>query len=95
MNSDNNFQVSGLDTPGSHRQELHKTGLNDQNQLAATEQIVPDKLPWIRPSVKDGGLNLSDVGECDMDSASTQYLLHSNTKFHQLGGNYESYSVSK
>jgi len=61
---------------------------------AQAQPKMPDKMPW-SAMVDVVPPEAQDANKGNMDSMPIQYELHSNTKFHQLGGIYESYSSSK
>lgn len=78
--------------------ELHVKALEynpkaDGDRVSYVQQSVPRRLPWYglaeTKSTKDNSTDTST----NTDALPVQFELHSNTKTHQLGGVYESYSA--
>lgn len=75
--------------------ELHD--VNDHESDSDTKyawKIIPGNLPWCGIPDTDFAAATTGGTAQNFDRVPVQYEHHSNTKSHQLGGIYESYSVS-
>lgn len=63
----------------------------DTQSAPQAAPTMPNKMPW--RGMDEAGADTA-AREPGMDAMPMQHDLHSTTKFHQLGGVYESYSSS-
>lgn len=85
------------DIHAEHNGELHDVDeqrSNAEHLYSGSQKTIPGDLPWTGLRDTDFSTAQSTEGDTvNMDIVPVQYELHSNTKSHQLGGFYESYST--
>lgn len=86
------------DILASPNNELHMKALRhdhvaDGGRTSLVQQDIPKILPWSGLNETNSTPDNTSDSIPNMDTLPTQFELHSNTKTHQLGGVYESYSA--
>lgn len=84
------------DIHAEHNGELHdvtEQRSNAEHLHDGSQKTIPGELPWTGLRDTDFSTAQAEGDAVNMDAVPVQYELHSNTKTHQLGGFYESYSA--
>lgn len=95
LNENNTPDPLANDTHELHAKTLEHDSEVTESRTSWVQKHIPRHLPWRGLAETSSSKDTPVTPVANMDTMPVQYELHSNTKSHQLGGIYESYSMSE